>query len=440
MKYASKRTSHDRDILFCRYPVPGKTKTRLIPVLGQTGAAELQKWLVEKALSKIRRFAQSQRVEVEICFDGGSEKKITRWLGPGPFLSRQIEGDLGIRMKTALDRAFRTGCRRVVLHGADIPGLDASHLEEAFSALSEYDLVLGPSTDGGYWLIGLNRPADLFDGMTWGHGGVLGETLLRAKKKGLRTHLLGPLADIDTPMQLREVLPSWDGARPYVSVIIPALNEESNIESTIHHAWADDAEILVVDGGSEDRTFAKAVAMGITLLKSRRGRASQQNSGAKAARGRVLLFLHADTLLPENYVDHVFEILMDPRVCAGAFRFKTDLGGAFMRIIEFTTWIRSHLMAMPYGDQALFMRRAVFDSTGGFREIPLGEDFYMVRRLSGKGRIGIVPAPVVTSGRRWSEVGLVRTTWINQVVGAGLLLRISPLTLARIYKRRARAT
>jgi uncharacterized protein len=427
----------NRDILFCRYPAPGTTKTRLIPVLGRAGAAELQRRMTEELLSRVKRFAQGRRVEIEVCFEGGDEKRVKKWLGPDLLLSRQIDGDLGRRMKAAIDRAFRDGCRRVVLHGSDIPGVEPSHLQEAFDALSECDLVLGPSTDGGYWLIGLSRPADLFDGMTWSHASVLQETLFRAGEMGLRSHVLTPLTDIDTPVQLGEVLPHWDCDRPYLSVIIPVLNEEANIERAICRASNADAEIVVVDGGSQDRTVARAIASGAKVFKGPRGRGAQQNLGAEAAAGRVLLFLHADTLLPEDYVDHVFEILMDRSVSAGAFRFKTDMQSASMRIIEFTTWIRSRYLAMPYGDQGLFMRRSEFESVGGFREIPLGEDYYLARSLAGRGRIGIAAAPVVTCGRRWREFGVLRTTWINQVMVAGLLLGISSPTLARLYKRRA---
>lgn len=376
-------------------------------------------------------------MEVEVCFEGGTEERVKRWLGPHQLLSKQVRGNLGERMKAALDSAFRSGCRRVVLHGADIPGLDLSHLEEAFRALDEVDLVIGPSTDGGYWLIGLRAPADLFDEMTWSVETVLQETLLRAKKKGLSTHFLPFLTDIDTPEQLRSVLPIQEISHPYVSVVIPALNEERNIESAIRHAMAEDAEIIVVDGESEDRTGSKALALGARVIAGPRGRAVQQNLGAGASFGSVLLFLHADTRLPEQYVDHVFEVLMDPRVSAGGFRFRTDLKGKFMRAIEFTTYLRSRYLKLPYGDQALFMRRAVFEKEGGFPELPLGEDFYLVRRLARRGRIGIAPVPVTTSGRRWRELGKFRTSWINQVVGAGLLLGISPRTLARIYRCRS---
>jgi uncharacterized protein len=106
-----------------------------------------------------------------------------------------------------------------------------------------------------------------------------------------------------------------------------------------------------------------------------------------------------------------------------------------MRFIELTTQIRSRYLMLPYGDQALFMRKSVFEEQGGFQECPLGEDFRLVRRLAKKGRVATVPASVMTSGRRWRERGVIRTTFINQVVVAGLLLGVRSETLARLYKK-----
>jgi uncharacterized protein len=426
----------DRDILFCRYPVPGRTKTRLIPLLGRAGAAELQRRMTEETLSKVKRFSGGCSVDVEVCFEGGDEGKMERWLGPGLSFLKQVEGDLGRRMEAAFDRAFQSGCRRVVLHGIDIPKLDGAHLQEAFDALGECDLVLGPSEDGGYWLIGLKGSAELFRGIEWGTSSVLQETLRRAEGDHLTVHLLPTLSDVDTPSQWRGVFPDGDEPRPYLSVVIPTLDEGTNIEATIGRASCDDAEIIVVDAGSKDDTAAKATSMGATLLVGRRGRGAQQNLGARASRGRVLLFLHGDTLLPDSYADKVFETLLDPGVVAGGFKFRTDLDSPLMRIIEFTTHIRSRYLGLPYGDQALFMRRDVFDETGGFPECALGEDFYLVRRLSKKGRIAVVAACIITSGRRWRELGVIRTTFINQVVAAGLLLGFPSETLARIYRRK----
>jgi uncharacterized protein len=424
----------DKLIIFGRYPIPGQTKTRLIPTLGPAGAADLQRWLTEKTLETAKEFAFPRGIDVEVCFEGGSERKMRRWLGSGVSFSPQVKGDLGIRMSSAFFDAFRGGARRVVLLGTDIPELKADKKGQAFDALAENDLVIGPSTDGGYWLMGMNRPAPLFEGINWGTGAVLGQTLSLADEQGLRVKELDVLKDIDTAEDLKQLPPEWTSKRPYISVVIPALNEGTNIETAIRSARDEDVEIIVVDGGSTDDTVARAVRADARVEMGSRGRALQQNRGASSARGRVLLFLHADTRLPGGYFNHVFELLMDPGTVAGAFRFKTNLDNPLMKAIEFMTNIRSQYFNLPYGDQGLFIRKPVFESVGGFPESPIAEDLFLVRRLSKKGRIRIAPVHVVTSARRWQTLGLFRTTLINQVILAGLCLGISPSTLSSLYR------
>jgi rSAM/selenodomain-associated transferase 2/rSAM/selenodomain-associated transferase 1 len=424
----------DRLILFGRYPVPGRTKTRLIPLLGAARAADFQRDLTERILRTDRVAARGRPVDIEACFEGGSPAKLQRWLGPNLIFSEQSSGDLGERMKFAFLEAFQQGAQHVLLHGTDIPDLTTHHIDEAFHALKSHDLVLGPSTDGGYWLIGLRKPADLFDGMDWGTSSVFDKTVAAAREQGLSLHVLSPLTDMDTGEAVKHWMPQWAREQPFLSVIIPALNEEGRIEETILKARSPDVEIIVVDGGSGDRTAERAEHAGAVVIKGPRGRALQQNRGAAAARGSVLLFLHADTLLPKDYVAQVFETLMDRRVALGAFRFKTNLDRPFMRGIELTTQFRSRYLRLPYGDQALFVRKSHFLAAGGFPEMPIAEDLFFVRLVSKQGRISIAPAHAITSGRRWKEVGLLRTTLINQLILAGFAFGISPKTLARLYR------
>ena len=429
-----KHISPDRVIIFGRYPVPGRTKTRLIPALGRAGAADLQRRLTERTLKTVRRFSSGRDTGVEFCFEGGSANRVCRWLGPDLILSKQAAGDLGERMSLAFLNAFQSGCRRVVLMGTDIPGFRSDYLGQAFDALTKKDLVLAASTDGGYWLIGLNRPIDLFKGIKWGTRTVLDHTIALAKEKGLKVRRLDPLTDIDTIDDLEEWSPDEMNQRPYISTILPVVNEGSNIEAAICSARDVDAEVIVVDGGSIDDTIERATGSGARIETGPRGRAKQQNLGAAVARGRVLLFLHADTRLPGGYVSHVFETLMDSKTVAGAFRFKTDLDHPIMTILEFLVNVRSRTLNLPYGDQGLFIRKAVFDSVGGFPEVPIAEDLFLMRRLSEKGRIRIAPAEAVTSARLWRKSGLLRTTLINQIIVAGCFFGISPRLLAALYR------
>ena len=122
-------SSFNRLIIFGRYPVPGRTKTRLIPALGPAGAADLQRRLTEKILETVRKFAKTCEIEVEICFEGGSKKKMRRWLGSDTIFSRQVQGNLGERMQAASLDAFKRGADRVVLLGTDITKLRSDHLD-----------------------------------------------------------------------------------------------------------------------------------------------------------------------------------------------------------------------------------------------------------------------------------------------------------------------
>lgn len=423
-----------RVIVFGRYPLPGKSKTRLASALGPAGAADLQRELTERTLRTVSNFSLRHHAETEFCFEGGSEKKVGRWLGRLPILSTQGGGHLGERMESALVHAFREGCARVVLLGTDIPGIGPAHLEKAFDALHDNDLVLGPSVDGGYWLIGMKRPVHVFSGIDWGTEKVLEQTVVQAASMGLKVRRLDPLMDLDTLEDLEKLMPGRSFGSPYLSVIIPALDEADTLRETIQTADDPDAEIIVVDGGSTDDTRRVAEASGATLLVSKKGRALQQNKGAGAANGKVLLFLHADTRLPCRYVNHIFETLLPGATAAGAFRFRTDSKLPLMKAVEFIANFRAQFLQLPYGDQGLFVSKDRFQAVGGFPEMPVAEDLSMVRRLKKCGRIRIAGAHAVTSGRRWRRLGVLRTTWINQVILAGCYLGISPGTLASLYR------
>lgn len=426
--------SCDRVIVFGRYPEPGKTKTRLIPALGPVGAADLQRRLTERTLNTVSSPPHGGKREIEFCYEGGSTHKVLRWIGKSIPCSRQSPGDLGERIYSALKRAFKKADRRVVLVGTDIPGLTPEHVEKAFDALRESDVVLGPSTDGGYWLIGMKRPLDLFTHISWSTRRVLEETQSRAKDHGVKVHLLDTLRDIDTFEDLRQSGLEMQASRPYITAIIPVLNEGKNVVSAVRSAQCQDAQVIVVDGGSHDDTAEKASDAGALLVRSPRGRALQQNKGAEMAAGRVLLFLHADTVLPGGYVNHVFDILMDKSTVAGAFLFRSDLSHPFMRFIELMTDLRTRILNLPYGDQALFVRREVFRTLGGFPDVPIAEDLYLVSKLSKLGKVGLASANILTSGRKWQREGIIRNSLINVLIAVSWAMGISPGTIKRVYR------
>lgn len=226
---------------------------------------------------------------------------------------------------------------------------------------------------------------------------------------------------------------------PKISIIIPALNEEQSLPATIASCHnSPDTEILIVDGGSTDATRTVARESGALLLTSEQGRGIQLNCGARQARSPILLFLHADTVLPPDFERDVITTLSSPEITLGAFKLRTDLDRFSMRIVERIVNIRSRFLHMPYGDQALFIKRQDFFSLGGFAEIPLMEDFEFVRRVKKHGKVALVNNHVLTSGRRWRDLGIWRTTFSNQITVLRYLLGVSPESLASSYRESKR--
>lgn len=198
MSYYSKETL----IIFTRYPEVGKTKTRLIPALGEEGAAKLQQKLTEDTIQKISQVP----VKCRVYFSGGNEQLMKQWLGSEYSYYPQSKGDLGEKLITALKETFSEEMEKVVIIGIDCPDLDATLINQAFSQLSDQDLVLGKAEDGGYYLIGLRDCIpELFQGITWGTDQVLQETVAIAEKLGLKISYLPILNDIDTPEDLEQL-------------------------------------------------------------------------------------------------------------------------------------------------------------------------------------------------------------------------------------------
>lgn len=430
----------NRIVVFTRFPEPGTTKTRLIPILGSAGAAQLQLRMTQQVLKTCRGIAQQHaQVEIEIRHHGGSSQQLEETFGTGTYRP-QASGPLGERLHQAIETAFTEAACTVVVIGSDCPDLSADILETACYAVAQHDLVLGPARDGGYYLIGMRRPIpELFPkSMPWGTGKVQAITLALAAQQGLSVHLLPELTDIDIAEDLIPHRSSslLKGLRPRISVIIPTLNEAAHIGETMARARQSGVEIIIADGGSEDATVEVARQVGVRVVHSEPGRACQMNCGAAVALGEILLFLHSDTLLPPNF-DHDIEVtLAQPHAIAGAFHL--GIAQATRAMQRVTAWAnrRSRWLQQPYGDQALFMKQSVFEQQDGFPEIPIMEDYALVQRLRKQGRIRIAPSAVTTSNRRWRQRGVYRTTLINQCIILGYHLGVSPGILAQVYSGR----
>jgi rSAM/selenodomain-associated transferase 2 len=227
-----------------------------------------------------------------------------------------------------------------------------------------------------------------------------------------------------------------------ISIIIPTLNEARNIKTAILSTGfaattkpSRNIEVIVVDGGSQDDTVAIAQSLGVKVISSTPGRAVQMNAGAIAASGDILLFLHADTRLPAGFDEMIPTALQQPRTVAGAFNLQIDASSWGIRLVEWGVNWRSHFWQMPYGDQAIFITKELFTQIGGFPELPIMEDFELIRRLKSNGKIAIIATPVVTSARRWLQKGILQTTLLNQIIIIAYLLGVSPERIRSWYRQ-----
>jgi len=220
---------------------------------------------------------------------------------------------------------------------------------------------------------------------------------------------------------------------PLISVVVPVLDDLAAAERLLGGSAPDArVELIVVDGGHDPALDRLARSRSdVRLIRSRPGRAIQMNAGAAIARGAWLLFLHADSTLPENWADVFERDTGDAR--GGWFRFALDDPSWQARVIERGVTLRVRVLRLPYGDQGLFVRRAVFEALGGYKEMPLMEDVEFVRRLVSGGGLVQLPVALVTSARRWRRDGWVRRSARNLLLLALYGVGVSPARLARLY-------
>ncbi len=213
------------------------------------------------------------------------------------------------------------------------------------------------------------------------------------------------------------------------------LNEERAIARTLEalSEGAHGAEIIVVDGGSADRSVAEARPRCTAVLSASRGRARQMNAGAAAAHGDVLAFVHADTIVPPSFARDIEAALADAAVVGGRFDVRLDDPAPLLRLIGWLISMRSRLSRTGTGDQALFVRREIFEQLGGYRDIELCEDLDLARRLKRAGRVACLRLCVVTSARRWRQGGVLATVLRMWLVRAAFLMGVPPARLARLY-------
>lgn len=419
-------TAAPKIALFARYPVAGMAKTRLIPALGEQGAADVHAKLVERTIATMRRCGLPFAVHIT----GAPASDFATWLGDDVELVEQGEGDLG-------DRLARVSAPAILL-GADIPDLEVRHLTAAAEALEKAPIAIGPVDDGGYYCLGFREPIPfLLSDMEWGTEGVFAETVRRIDARGMVFETLENLRDLDRP----EDLENWPdlGAKPApknptTTILVPMLNEEKALPKVIADLAALDPkpfEILAVDGGSEDASLALAKEAGWRVISAPQGRGSQINAGVEAARGSQVVVLHADTVPPQDFIDVIDAVLADPKIALAGFApiirgpDKTRWGTTLHNWAK--TWyapllMRPHLffqgVRLLFGDHAMFFRAADFLAVGGCDPAAkVMEEADLCIAMAAKGRVKLIRRTIETSDRRIAEWGPLKANWIYLKIG-----------------------
>ncbi|MCX5853913.1 MAG: TIGR04282 family arsenosugar biosynthesis glycosyltransferase, partial [Deltaproteobacteria bacterium] len=324
-------------IMFAKYPEKGKVKSRLCQHWDEGLVVLLYRSFIEDLLNRLSGGDYRFRIAYH-----PAEKKIDfiKQFGDGFSYMPQIGEDLGERMKDAFIRCFSEGFRSVVVIGSDSPDLPQRIIGEAFQSLEKHGAVIGPSFDGGYYVIGFTRESftsEAFDGIAWGTESVFAKTMQHLQKAGIPVHALPPWRDIDRPEDIAALIKdnektdftdsktmTWLLMRPRFSIIVPVLNEKSAINSAIEHIGnlqeaTGSSEIIVVDGDPEGKTIGVIRDTNVITAVGKKGRGNQMNKGAALAKGDILFFLHADTRLPFNALTLIDSALHDPACMAGAF-------------------------------------------------------------------------------------------------------------------------
>lgn len=445
-------------LLFTRIPEPGKTKTRMMPYLSPEECAALHESFLKDIIGEAAAASADLRVyhtpeELPPSFVSLFPK--------GTAFFPQVGEHLGERMERALTETLEGGYSSAVLVGTDLPELRREDFHTAFRILEQRDVVLGPTRDGGYWLIGMNRPHHApFLQEEYGHDSVFENTMAGITAAGLRVGRVRELSDMDTKEDLaafrdrmRAYPALWDThsgrfvfSHTKISVIVPTYNEEKALPTLLKQlerfrvpgaSFRPPLEFLFTDGGSTDRTLSLLEEGGWPVITGAKGRANQMNLAAEQASGDVLLFLHADSEVPKTFPEDLLNVLKTREV--GCFGIAYRSRDKAMKINSlYANHFRLPLQKIMFGDQGIFLTKELFERAGGYPPIPIMEDLQFSLTLRDMGKTpGLAKTRIYTSSRRHPEKSFVKQMLsLHQYPQLRKLYRegVSIDTISEIYK------
>ena len=414
-------------IIFTRIPVPGKTKTRMMPALSAEKCAHLHTCF----LRDIHATCRMVPADVFVSYapeDGDKLQTLTDILGRKLSYFPQEGDTLGQRMYHAVHKILQMGYDKCVLIGTDIPELQPGHLEHAFRVLENRDIVFGRTEDGGYYLVGMKKAwKEAFGLQTYGVSTVFADTLRNLEKAGITVGYTDTLQDMDTPADLQSYrrrmrlddrlkhtcTGRYLAANSRISIIVPIYNEEKLIGQMLDQLrpLRKRCEIILVDGGSTDCTLEK-IPSEFRLIHTGKSRAAQMNAGAEASGGDVLFFLHCDSELPAHPLEQIREVMRDFQ--AGCFGIAFHSWNFFMFTCRVISNHRIKDRKVMFGDQGIFIERELFFEIGMFPDLPVMEDYQLSLTLKEQGiKLGMTRKRIYTSDRRFppGTVGKLRLMW-----------------------------
>jgi uncharacterized protein len=431
-------------IIFLRCPEPGCVKSRLATAIGPGPAARVYEKLLRRTLGIAGDFKhQRPLVDLFLFFTPLEKKSEIEEAYPGPWSFHCQQGThLGQRMEEAFHEVMHQGYSQVLLVGTDLADLEPSDFNDAFQALNEGYSALGPAADGGFYLIGLDRPCpSVFQSEVWSTNGIFARTEHVLLHAGLRAKPLQKRRDIDTPEDLH-ILEEKSEFRTTLSVVIPTLSSIDQLEPFLQlvqkQIWPDDEIIVAQTEGGEPQASPhepRQIAPRIFVVAAPRGRGLQLNRGATRARGDLLFFLHDDSVPPPNFAYSVRKIAAESELSLGCFRLAFSPSTRSLEwIAKWANW-RTRVFRLPYGDQGFFCRRELYDNVGGFKRPYLMEDVDFVLHCRRRGRILVLPDSINTSPRRYLRSGVLRASLTNHLTMLLYHLGLSDRRLYSFYYR-----